>query len=305
MTESQPPILIQAREEFDELVKDIRPQLHRYCARMVGSIVDAEDVVQEALAKAYYALPITSVSNLQGWLFRIAHNKALDHLRRQDHQLVQLLDDYPIVAEDNPPLEDQEIATMALTLFLQLAPMQRSCVILKDVMGYSLAEMSELLDASIPSIKAALHRGRTRLRELSEIAETQATPTLKEPEASLLAQYVDRFNARDFDAIRTMLADDVRLDLIGRAKWQGATEVGGYYHRYSQKEDWYFQLGWIEGQPAILVYSPEAFSPEAVSPDSSPSQPPNYFILLEWAEGQVRLIRDFRYARYVLANATT
>ncbi len=77
------PALTRARAEFDELVSEIRPELHRYCARMTGSVIDGEDVVQDALAKAYNALATTSqVSNMRGWLFRIAHNKAIDHLRR-------------------------------------------------------------------------------------------------------------------------------------------------------------------------------------------------------------------------------
>src|SRR5690242_10144654 len=70
----------QAPAEFEALIQDIRPELHRYCARMIGSVVDAEDLVQEALAKAYAALPSTSVANMRAWLFRIAHNKAIDYL---------------------------------------------------------------------------------------------------------------------------------------------------------------------------------------------------------------------------------
>src|SRR4051794_14458235 len=85
--------------EFEALVQEIRPELHRYCARMVGSVVDAEDVVQDALAKAYAALPTASVANLRGWLFRIAHNKAVDHLRRARHQQLEYLDELALPAE--------------------------------------------------------------------------------------------------------------------------------------------------------------------------------------------------------------
>ena len=158
------PTLARARAEFEELVKDIRPELHRYCARMVGSVVDAEDVVQDALAKAFYSLATTSVTNMRGWLFRIAHNKAIDYLRREHNQHMEQLDEYPLVAEPDLPLEEQELVAIALGVFLKLAPKQRSCVILKDVIGCSLAEISELLDATVPEIKAALHRGRARLR---------------------------------------------------------------------------------------------------------------------------------------------
>src|SRR5262245_49364497 len=202
------PTLSQA--DFEELLKNIRPELHRYVTRMVGSVIDAEDVVQEALVKANDSRSLLSAeSNLRGWLFRIAHNKAIDHLRRYKDEPMELLDEYP-AAEPDVPLEEKELAAVALSFFLKLAPRQRSCVILKDVMGYSLAEISEFLNATVPEIKAALHRGRTRLRDLARNVET-STLALDAHERDLLARYVDRFNARDFEAVRAMLADEVQL----------------------------------------------------------------------------------------------
>src|SRR5215212_10869439 len=101
------------RAEFEAFVQDIRPELHRYCARMIGSIVDAEDVVQEALAKAYASLPTTSVANMRGWLFRIVHNKAIDHLRRASRQTMEQLDEDALLAEMEAPLEEQEMVAIA------------------------------------------------------------------------------------------------------------------------------------------------------------------------------------------------
>src|SRR5438034_1593554 len=76
-----------AREAFDRLLAELRPKLHRYCARMTGSVIDGEDVVQEALVKAILAFPRSgSIGHPEGWLFRIAHNAALDHLRRRARQ---------------------------------------------------------------------------------------------------------------------------------------------------------------------------------------------------------------------------
>jgi RNA polymerase sigma-70 factor (ECF subfamily) len=284
--------LARARAEFEELVQDIRPELHRYCARMVGSVVDAEDVVQEALAKAFYALPTTSVANMRGWLFRIAHNKAIDHLRRSSHQLAEQLDEHPLAAEPDLPLEEQELVAVALSVFLKLAPKQRSCVILKDVIGYSLAEISELLNATVPEIKAALHRGRARLRQLSRDITADRPAPLDEREQELLARYVDRFNARDFDAVRAMLADEVRLDLVNRTTRRGLAEVGEYFHRYDQRDDWYLVPGTVERRPAILVYE----SRESVSQ-------PVYFMLLAWEDGHVSHIYDYRYTAYVIRDA--
>src|SRR5215813_4261606 len=165
-----PPLTL---TELEELIKGIRPELHRYVARMIGSAVDAEDVVQETLVKALDSLALLNPrSNVRGWLFRVAHNKAIDHLRRHTNQELELLDDYPLASEPDQPLEEKELVAVALSVFLKLAPRQRSCVILKDVLGYSLAEISELLNATVGEIKAALHRGRTRLRELSKNFET-------------------------------------------------------------------------------------------------------------------------------------
>src|SRR5260221_12544954 len=222
MTSSLPPTLTLA--EFEQLIKDTRPELHRYVAHMIGSAVDAEDVVQETLVKAYDSLAVLNPrSNVRGWLFRVAHNRATDHLRRYTNQELELLDEYPMTAEPDQPLEEKELTAFALSVFLKLAPRQRSCVIFKDVLGYSLAEISELLNATVPEIKAALHRGRTRLRELSKTVEVSAPP-LDEHERELLARYIDRFNAHDFDAVRAMLADEVQLDLYGRVKLSSAAE---------------------------------------------------------------------------------
>jgi RNA polymerase sigma-70 factor (ECF subfamily) len=281
-----------APSEFEALVQDIRPELHRYCARMIGSVVEAEDIVQDALAKAYLALPSTTVANMRGWLFRIAHNKAIDYLRRASNQRLEYLDEQPLVAEPDQPLDERELVAVALSVFLKLAPKQRSCVILKDVMGYSLAEISELLDATVPEIKAALHRGRARLRELAPGVTSAAPNGLNQAERELLARYIDRFNARDFDAVRGMLADEVRLDLFNRTSRRGIVEVSDYFHRYDQSVDWWLALGTVERRPAILVYDPR-----------QPASSPAYFMLISWDGARISYIRDYRYTPYVLRDA--
>lgn len=285
--------LARTRAEFEDLIKNIRPELHRYVARMIGSVIDGEDVVQEALVKAYYSLPLeNSESNLRGWLFRIAHNIAIDHLRRSNLQTMEPLDEQFLVSEPEQPLEKKELATIALAMFLKLAPRQRSCVILKDVLGYSLAEISEFLNATVPEIKAVLHRGRTRLRELGNNIE-MVKPVLDEREQGLLIRYVNSFNARDFDGVREMLADEVRLDLINRTKLYGSAEVNNnYFHNYKQTADWHLKLGTVEDRPAIMVFDPQAISPR-----------PTYFMLLGWDGARVSQIRDYRYARHVMRDA--
>ncbi len=279
--------------EFEELMQSIRPELHRYATRMTGSVIDGEDVVQEALVKAYASQSLlTHDTNIRGWLFRITHNKAIDHFRRYGDEPLELLDEYPMTEATDSPLEEKEVAAVALSMFLKLAPRQRSCVIFKDVMGYSLAEISELLNATVPEIKATLHRGRTKLRELAANPEVSA-PHLDAHEQELLARYVERFNARDFESLRQMLTDEVHLDLVGRTQLHGAANIAAnYFHRYSNVYDWRMSLGTVEGHPAILAYDL-----------NQPSSDPAYFILLTWNNNQVASIRDFHYARYVLHDA--
>jgi RNA polymerase sigma-70 factor (ECF subfamily) len=283
------------RGEFEELVKQIRPELHRYAARMTGSAIDGEDVVQEAVLKAFNSLgDLKSGANLRGWLFRIAHNKAIDHLRARKLQTMEQLDENIIADAQSSPLERKEATALALKVFLRLAPRQRSCVILKDVLGYSLAEISRLLDASVAEIKAVLHRGRTRLRELGKTLETGSAPVLGEREFKLLNRYVERFNARDFEAVRQMLTDETRLDLVGKAKHTGANEISrNYFHNYNRLHDWHFAPGIVENRPAILVFDPESES----------AAQPLYFLVLTIENDQISNIRDYRYARYVTEDA--
>src|SRR6202041_3801004 len=138
------------RDQFDQLVGELRPKLHRYCARMTGSAVDGEDIVQDALIKALAALPTLGVIvNPEGWLFRIAHNTALDFLRRRARGPVLQNDEaLDMIAAPDSPDQAHEGATMNLRTFMRLPPLQRSAVILKDVLGHSLAEGGSITGAS-------------------------------------------------------------------------------------------------------------------------------------------------------------
>src|SRR5712672_3487856 len=87
------PHLQEARRRFMSLIDEVRPDLHRYCARMTGSVADGEDVVQDTLARGYYELSqLREMPALRAWLFRIAHNRALDYLRRYERRMGEPLD---------------------------------------------------------------------------------------------------------------------------------------------------------------------------------------------------------------------
>jgi RNA polymerase sigma-70 factor, ECF subfamily len=278
---------------LERLLGEMRPKLHRYCARMTGSAIDGEDVVQEALLKAVEASArLPTIANPEGWLFRIAHNAALDFLRRRARRDGGGLEDPDMIADPVNPARDRQIAAAGLRTFMRLPVAQRSSVILMDVLGYSLQEIGGVLGTSVPSVKAALHRGRARLRELADEPDDRPLPVLGDAERALLGAYVDRFNARDFDAIREMLADEVRLELVARSRMHGRKEVGTYLHNYARTHDWHFAPGLVEGRAAVLVRDP-----------GDPAARPSYFVLLRWSGERLLAIRDFRYARYVAEAA--
>jgi RNA polymerase sigma-70 factor (ECF subfamily) len=280
--------------EIERLLIAMRPRLHRYCARMVGSVIDGEDVLQDALIKAVEAHATAGpVGNPAGWLFRIAHNTALDFLRRK-RRLEALRGDaeMDMIVDQLDAVESRQIAAISLRTFMRLPVAQRSSVILMDVLGCSLKEICEVMECSVPAAKAFLHRGRAQLRDIADEPDDAPQQRLSDSDRARLGAYVAHFNARDFDAIRAMIADDVRLDLVSKTRMRGKVEVSRYFGNYAKVSDWHLVPGLVEGHPAILVFDPN-------ERDSGPK----YFMLLDWSAGQVAAIRDFRHAAYVIDGA--
>jgi RNA polymerase sigma-70 factor, ECF subfamily len=287
--------LEESRRRFLALVNDVRPDLHRYCARMTGSIADGEDVVQDTLARAYYELPeLKELPAMRSWLFRIAHNRALDYLRRYERRMGEPLEVAADIAADDVDEPDialsrQEAVRGAISQFLELVPAQRSCVILKDVLDYSLEEIAAMLELSVSAVKAALHRGRRRLRELTKAQRPAAPPRATSP---ALARYAALFNARDWDGVRAMLVDDVKLELVSRWKAAGRREVSTYFTNYDSVTDWHLVPGWLDGREVLAVLR----EPRAARPA--------YFIELKLVDDdRVAVIRDFRHVPYIAYEA--
>jgi RNA polymerase sigma-70 factor, ECF subfamily len=280
---------------LDRLLVAMRPRLHRYCARMVGSAIDGEDVLQDALIKAFEAFASAGpIDNPEGWLFRIAHNTALDFLRRQSRLAAfQSGEEVAMIADPVDAVWSRQVASTSLRTFMRLSVAQRSSVILADVLGCSLSEVCEVMDYRLPAVKAALHRGRTRLRELAQEVDQEADdtprPQMSDADRERLSAYVAHFNARDFDAIRAMIADDVRLELVSKTRMNGKAEVSRYFGNYAKVKDWRLVPGLVEGRPAILVFDPNELGGQA-----------KYFMLLNWSADKVATIRDFRHAAYVI-----
>jgi RNA polymerase sigma-70 factor (ECF subfamily) len=281
-----PDSLTAAREQFLALVADVRPEMHRYCARLTGSVIEGEDVVQEALAKAFYALSLAAeVPPLRPWLFRIAHNAALDHLKSHGHKLTDLHADVEEAGLDAAAFDDARdpgAVRAALGRFLALPLAQRSAVILKDVLGQSLEEVAETMGTTVMAVKAALVRGRRNL------ANAEGEMPVEAPERAVLDRYASLFNARDWDGLRALIGDDCRLDLVSKSQRRGK-QVGAYLARY-EREPVVLRVVRLEGRLAMAAYVSGAASPA-------------YFILLAHAGGRVTFIRDFRYVPYIAAEA--
>jgi RNA polymerase sigma-70 factor (ECF subfamily) len=280
--------------DLDGLLARMRPKLHRYCARMTGSVIDGEDVLQDALIKAVESFASAGpIGNPEGWLFRIAHNMALDFLRRRHRQdTLRSAEEIDMIADPMDAIISRQIAGASLRTFMRLPVAQRSSVILMDVLGCSLSEVCDVMDFSLPAVKAALHRGRTRLRELADEPDDLPLAKLSDADRERLGAYVTHFNARDFDAIRAMIADDVRLELVSKTRMNGKAEVSRYFGNYEKIGDWHLVPGLVEGRPAILVFDP-----------NEPGSAPKYFMLLQWSADKVATIRDFRHAAYVIDGA--
>jgi RNA polymerase sigma factor (sigma-70 family) len=276
------------------LAGELRPELHRYCARLMGSVIDGEDVVQDTFARAYAALDeLKEDPPLRAWLFRIAHNRALDLLRSRAIRAVEPIEAAHEVADPESPdpvevMMRREAVETAVSRFAELPTMQRSVVILKDVLDQSLEEIAAMLDLTVNAVKAHLARGRARLKAINAQAPAQPGPR---PPSPAVARYVALFNQHDWDGLRTMLADDVRLVQSTHPLRAGAADVGMFFGIYSRSAPVRLAPGWLDGREVIAVFE----DPQASKP--------GYLMWLEWRDGQISFIRDYRYVRYVVDDA--
>jgi len=280
--------------ELVALADALRPELHRYCARLMGSVIEGEDVVQDTFARALVAVDeLEETAPLRAWLFRIAHNRALDLLRSRAIRPAVPIEVAQEVAdpESTDPVEvlmRREAVETALSRFVALPTMQRSVVILKDVLDQSLEEIAVLLDLTVNAVKAHLARGRARLKEINAQAPAKPAPR---PASPAVARYVALFNRHDWDGLRAMLADDVRLIQSTHPLRAGAADVGMFFGIYSRSAPVRLAPAWLDGREVIAVYE----DPQAVKP--------SYLMWLEWTDGRISFIRDYKYVRYVIDDA--
>jgi len=202
---------------FLDTYEPLRPELYRYCRYLTRSPWDAEDMAQEALARAFVSLGLTPEApvNPRAWLFRVASNLWINRTR----QARELPAAFGVEQAEPPPSHEPRATREAAgTLIAQLSPQERAAVVLKDAFGLSLAEVAEALTTTSAAIKAALHRGREKLG-----APEPAAPAAVAP--AVLDAFCDAFNARDLEKLTALLLDNATLEYPGFKLESGANAV--------------------------------------------------------------------------------
>jgi RNA polymerase sigma-70 factor (ECF subfamily) len=277
---------------FLETITHLRPKLHRYCSRMTGSVMDGEDVVQDALFEAYRKLDQYDDSRaLAPWLFSIAHNRCIDFLRRRgvrnEAEAASMGPEYALPA--HPPVLG--VGRAVEQLVMSLPPKERACVLLKDVFDYTLEEIAELVSSTVGGVKAALNRGRSKLATLPEPVKSHGEVS---PELSrLLHQYVDGFNKRDWDGLRKLISADAQLLVADRLA--GPIDESPYFGNYErQTVPWRLAVAEVDGELSVVVLRQhrDEWRPHSVA-------------RLDVIDGQIARIADYAHCPWVLSAANS
>jgi RNA polymerase sigma-70 factor (ECF subfamily) len=277
---------------FLETITHLRPRLHRYCSRMTGSVMDGEDVVQDALFEAYRKLDQYDDSRpLAPWLFRIAHNRCIDLLRRRGVRVeaeTAAMSPDSVMPANLPVLG---IGRAVELLVISLPPMERACVLLKDVFDYTLEEIAELVSSTVGGVKAALSRGRSKLAASPErvTSNREVSPEL----LRLLHLYVDRFNKRDWEGVRKLIRADSRLRVADR--FAGSIDESPYFGNYErQTVPWRLAVAEVDGELAVIALRQhkDEWKPDSVA-------------RLEVADQHIVHIVDYWHCPWVLPAAAS
>lgn len=200
-----------AWHRYVDLLAPLRPALHGYCRRLAGNLWDAEDLVQDTLLRAFATLGSVhhQIRNPRAYLLRTATNLWVDTVRRRGMEAAALTRE--VVSDGGGAAPAGAVRDAGATLLQLLAPQERAAVVLKDAFEMSLEEIAEVLTTTPGAVKAALHRGRTRLREL----EGDATARRPAPSTALVDRFVAAFNASDLAGLVALMLDGGSIENVG------------------------------------------------------------------------------------------
>jgi len=224
--DSQAELAKAAWHRFVETFEPLRPDLYQYCRALTRNAWDAEDLVQDTLARGLVTLGclFQEIENPRAWLFRVASNLWIDRQRRKREEL----------SPDGPPdvpaphADYIETRDSGLTLIGTLSPQERAAVLLKDVFEFTLEETAAVLATTPGAIKAALHRGRGKLAEREPIERGTVS-------SAVLDAFCDAFNARDIDRLVDLMLETTTAEIVGIATEYGPRKMrrpdtGSLYH---------------------------------------------------------------------------
>ncbi|HWC10921.1 MAG TPA: sigma-70 family RNA polymerase sigma factor [Acidimicrobiales bacterium] len=251
------PVSIDVREVGPDDLEPYRRELTGYCYRMLGSVFEADDAVQEAMVRAWKAIDgFEGRSSLRSWLYRIATNVCLDMLRgrerralamdlgpsgtadsflattRPENAWVTPIPDSRVLPEDGDPAElaaSRETIRLAFVTALQhLPPKQRAVLILREVLRWQATEVAELLETSVASVNSALQRARATLADRN--VDEASVGSVPADQQELLARYVDAFERYDIARLVALLRDDAVMSMPPYDFWlQGPVEMGRWF----------------------------------------------------------------------------
>jgi len=236
-----------AWHRYLDRVEPFRPLLHGYCRRLTRQLWDAEDLVQETLIRGFHALAYhhNPIESPRAYLLRIATHTWIDQLRRRETE--ERLTPPPASEAGPDPATTAGIARDAgTTVFQRLAPRERAAVILKDLFDMSLEETAVVLETSVGAIKAALHRGRERLKEPDDGPAAQRPL----PSVELVDRFVTLLNAADREGMISLLLGNASVSNLGVGDQYGEASLRGKH-------------SWIEGVLGGHPEWPEIFRQES------------------------------------------
>ena len=254
---------------FEQLVASYRGELQAHCYRMLGSLHDAEDAVQDTLARAWRSVgSLDERGFVRAWLYKIATNRcltAIEQRRRRELPAgvtagtpaaeISWLEPYPDVSPETHYLARETIELAYVAALQHLSATQRAALILRDVLGFSAAEAAEQLDTSTAAVNSALQRAR---KAIGSAAPTQQTVLRNLGDAAvndIAARWADAWQAGDVNTIVAMLADDARYSMPPLPQWyQGQDEIRAFLLRDPLQSRWRFLPTTANGQIAFGTY---------------------------------------------------